>query len=130
MVNRTVVLYDEECGFCRWSADLLRRWDRRGLVRFAPLGSDEATELLAGLDREARFASWHAVTGEGRVYSGGAGVPELLQRLPGGWAPAALARRMPRATDRAYRVVAANRDRLGRIVGVRACAVDPSRCDR
>jgi predicted DCC family thiol-disulfide oxidoreductase YuxK len=130
VVDRTVVLYDEDCGFCRWSADLLRRWDRRGLVQFAPLASDEATGLLAGLDRETRFASWHVVTGDGSVYSAGAAVPELLLRLPGGSAPAALARRMPRATDRAYRIVAANRDRLGRMLGGRACAVDPSRSRR
>jgi predicted DCC family thiol-disulfide oxidoreductase YuxK len=130
VVDRTVVLYDEDCGFCRWSADLLRRWDRRGLVQFAPLASDEATGLLAGLDRETRFASWHVVTGDGSLYSAGAAVPELLLRLPGGSAPAALARRMPRATDRAYRIVAANRDRLGRMLGGRACAVDPSRSRR
>ena len=129
-VDRTAVLYDADCGFCRWSADVLRRWDRRGLLRFAPLASDEATELLASLDREVRFASWHVVTGDGSVYSAGAALPELLLRLPGGSAPAALARRMPHATDRAYRILAANRDRLGRMLGVRACAVDPSRPGR
>jgi predicted DCC family thiol-disulfide oxidoreductase YuxK len=31
--------YDEDCGFCRWSAERLRRWDRRGRLTFAPIQS-------------------------------------------------------------------------------------------
>ena len=33
------VLYDEDCGFCRWSADKLRRWDTRGRLTFAAIQS-------------------------------------------------------------------------------------------
>ena len=94
------------------------------MLRFESLGSDEAVTILGGLDPNARLGSWHLATGDGRVHSGGAAVPELLRRLPGGRVPAAVARSMPRTTDRIYRVVAANRGRLGRLIGVRACAAD------
>ncbi len=31
------VLYDEDCGFCRWSADKLRAWDTRRRLTFAAI---------------------------------------------------------------------------------------------
>ena len=129
-IERVTVLYDEACGFCRWSAAKLRTWDRRGLLGFEPLGSDAAGAILDDLDRETRLGSWHLATSDGRVYSRGAAVPELLRRLPGGRVPAAAARLMPGTTDRTYRILAANRGRLGQLIGVRACAADPSRSRR
>ena len=129
-IERVTVLYDEACGFCRWSAAKLRTWDRRGLLGFEPLGSDAAGAILHDLDPETRLDSWHLATSDGRVYSRGAAVPELLRRLPGGRVPAAAARLMPGTTDRTYRILAANRGRLGQLIGVRACAADPSRSRR
>jgi len=32
-----IVLYDDDCGFCRWSADRIRRLDARGALAFAPI---------------------------------------------------------------------------------------------
>jgi len=81
------VLYDEDCGFCRWGVERLLRLDRRH-------------ELEA--------------------------VPVLLRLLPGGKGLARVAARFPRTVDRLYRFVARNRSTLGRLVGSRACAVDPS----
>jgi len=50
--------------------------------------------------------------------------------LPAGAPIAALASAFPRATNRAYRWVARHRERLGRVLGERACAVDPAERDR
>jgi predicted DCC family thiol-disulfide oxidoreductase YuxK len=124
-VHATTVLYDADCGFCRWSANVIRAWDRHGNLRFVALQSAEAARLLAGLDASARFASWHAVDAHGRVRSGGAAVSPVLRLLPFGRPLARLADLAPGFTDRAYDLVARHRDRLGRIVGEKACRVDP-----
>jgi predicted DCC family thiol-disulfide oxidoreductase YuxK len=126
-VDRHVVLFDEDCGFCRWSLDRLLRWDRRGRLRVAPIQGQEADLLLADLDAAARLASWHLITPQGRRYSGGAAVAPLARLLPAGAAVALLAETFPRTTDRLYRWVARHRDMLGRRLGEQACSVDPSR---
>jgi predicted DCC family thiol-disulfide oxidoreductase YuxK len=61
-----------------------------------------------------RLDSWHLLTESG-VVSGGAAAEPLARALPGGQPLAALFRRFPGATDRAYRWIAANRARFGRI---------------
>jgi predicted DCC family thiol-disulfide oxidoreductase YuxK len=66
------------------------------------------------------------VGADGRVRSGGVALGPVLRLLPYGGPLAWLAELSPALTERAYRVVARNRERLGRLVGVRACAVDPS----
>lgn len=78
------VLYDEACGFCRWSAMRLRSWDRRDALRFVPLQSPDADLLLHGLPPGRRSASWHPVEADGRVWSAGAAFPRVLRALPGG----------------------------------------------
>jgi predicted DCC family thiol-disulfide oxidoreductase YuxK len=123
---RATILFDAGCGLCRWSAERLRRWDGAGRLRFVALGSPEADDLVRELDPGERWASWHLV-GDGGVRSGGAAVAPLLRLLPGGRPLAGIAERFPRETDRAYRWVAEHRDAIGRLLGRRACAVDPIR---
>jgi len=125
--GRAVVLYDEDCGFCRWSSDMLRRWDRRGGLRFVPIQSAEGTLVLRDVAEDRRLTSWHVVTSDGRVRSGGAAVPALAARLPLGGPIALLAHRYPGATERAYAWIARNRTRLGALLGADRCVVDPSR---
>jgi predicted DCC family thiol-disulfide oxidoreductase YuxK len=126
-VERHVVLYDEDCGFCRWSLDRLLRWDRHRRLRAAPIQSEEGDRLLADLSEERRLASWHLVTPDGRRSSGGAATAPLARLLPGGALIAFLAETFPRTTDRLYRWLALHRDALGRRLGEEACSVDPSR---
>jgi predicted DCC family thiol-disulfide oxidoreductase YuxK len=125
-----VLLYDSDCGFCRWSVDKVLAWDRGGRVRSVELQDPEADALLGGMEESVKMASWHLVTPDGHVYSAGAAAPELLRLLPGGRPLAAVLAAFPGATDRAYRAVAGNRDRFGRLVGQTACAVDPRRRNR
>ena len=126
-MDLVTVLYDRDCGFCTWSAERLRGWDGpRERLRFLPLQSPEAGELLGSMGTEERFASWHSVT-DGRVSSGGAALGPVMRALPGGFPVAVLAERFPRTTDVLYRLVTRNRDRLGEALGQQACAVDPSR---
>jgi predicted DCC family thiol-disulfide oxidoreductase YuxK len=113
---QTALLYDLDCGFCRWCLGKVLAWDRRRAVRPVAIQSDEADRLLAGMPEEQRLASWHLVDGEGTVRSAGAAFPGLFRLLPGGAPLAALTAGLPRATDRAYRWVAGNRSRWGKLV--------------
>ena len=126
-MERHLVLYDEDCGFCRWSLDRLLRWDRHGRLLAAPIQSEEGDRLLIDLTEEERLGSWHLVTPDGRRYSGGAAAGPMARLLPAGAPVAFLAETFPRTTDRVYRWVARNRDALGRRLGEQACSVDPSR---
>ena len=126
-MERAVLLYDRDCGFCRWSTDRILAWDRRGAVRAVALQSDETERLLTGIGRERAMASWHLVTADGRVFSAGDALAPLVRLLPAGTPAAALAEAFPRATERAYRWIARHRESLGSALGVEACRVDPER---
>jgi predicted DCC family thiol-disulfide oxidoreductase YuxK len=122
--HEALVLYDEDCGFCRWSADRLRAWDRAHRFTFRSIQAADAAGLLGDLDPVGRYATWHVITSDGRIWSGGAAVPPLTRRLPGGRPLAVFAEAFPEATDRLYRFVARHRDRLGALLGETACAID------
>ena len=120
------MLYDEDCGFCRWGVDRLLRLDRRHELEAVPIQRAEGGELLSKMTPGERLGSWHVRSPGGRIWSGGEAVPVVLRLLPGGKGPASVAARFPRTVDRLYRFVARNRSALGRLVGAKACAVDPS----
>jgi predicted DCC family thiol-disulfide oxidoreductase YuxK len=115
-----VVLYDEDCGFCKWSLQKILRWDRARRLRPVPIQSEEGQRLLAPVDPEARLDSWHLVTSDGELYSGGAGAEPLARTLPGGRPLAALFHLFPGVTERAYRYVARHRDRWARLLRIDA----------
>ena len=126
-MDQAVVLYDEDCGFCRWVMGKLLAWDRRGRLRAVPLQGLEAARLLPGMDPERRMATWHLVTPDGRVRSAGRAIAPLLRLLPGSTPLAVLAETFPRTTDRLYGWTSRHRGRLGAFLGAQRCAVDPAR---
>ena len=121
-----VLLYDADCGFCRWSLDKILARDRHRRLRPVPLQSAEADTLLPGMDHEKKMASWHLVTPDGTIYSAGDAVAPMMKLIPGGKPIAAAAIAAPGPTRAAYRLVARNRTKLGRLLGTQKCAVDPS----
>lgn len=125
-MSKATLLYDADCGFCRWTAERIRRWDRRGAIRLLPIQSTEGAALLGDMDHERKMASWHLVEEDGAVRSAGAGVGPLFSLLPGGAPFSFVARIFPKNTDRLYRLLAGNRERLGRMLGEQACSVDPA----
>ena len=124
--EQAVLLYDSDCGFCRWSMAKILAWDRGGRIRPVPLQDPESDRLLPGMDPQTKMASWHLVTPEGRVRSAGAAAPPLFRLLPAGKPLAMLASSFPWVTERAYRWVSEHRDWLGRRLGTQACSVDPA----
>jgi predicted DCC family thiol-disulfide oxidoreductase YuxK len=126
-MKQAILLYDSDCGFCRWSTDKVLAWDRRRRIRPVALQDPEADDLLGVMDAGTKMGSWHLVAPDSRVYSGSAAAAPLLRLLPGGRPIGALLSAFPGSAERAYRLIARNRDRFGRLVGQSACAVDPSR---
>jgi predicted DCC family thiol-disulfide oxidoreductase YuxK len=110
------VLYDADCGFCKWLRVTVLRRDRGRRLRPVALRTPEAAELLSDLIPEERMASWHLISPGGERRSGGAAVPELLRMLAGGRLPAAAFACFPRVTDRGYRWVASHRTQLSKFV--------------
>ncbi len=112
--GRPIVLYDRDCGFCRWSLAKLLAWDRRRRLRPLDLQDPEAERLLAGMSEPERMASWHLVGSDGEVRSAGAAFAPTLRLLPGGRPLAWLAERAPGPLERGYRFVADHRGFFGR----------------
>lgn len=118
--EQSILLYDEDCGFCKWSLDKILAWDRAGRIRPVPIQSDDGQRLLTGTDPRARLDSWHLVTPDGTLVSGGAAARPLARLLPGGRPLAAIFAAFPGVTERAYRYVAQHRDRWARLLRIDA----------
>ncbi len=124
------VLYDHDCGFCRWSIGRLLAWDRAGRLRPLAIQSAEGQRLLAGLTPEQRLATAHAVDAAGRRASGGDAIAPIAAVLPGGAPLAALARRAPALARAGYRAVAGRRSILGKLISDAARARADARIAR
>jgi predicted DCC family thiol-disulfide oxidoreductase YuxK len=116
------VLFDCDCGFCRWSVGRVLAWDRAGRLRPVAIQSDEGQRLLADLTPAQRLASAHAVDADGRRSSGGDAVAPIASVLPGGAPIAELARRVPALARLGYGAIAGRRSLLGKLVSDRAKA--------
>jgi predicted DCC family thiol-disulfide oxidoreductase YuxK len=115
-MSQVILVYDRDCGFCRWCLGKVLAWDRRRAVRPVALGTPEANRLLEGVSAAERPKSWHLVDDAGVVSSAGAGFEPLFSLLPGGGPFAAVAGRFPGATKSGYRFVSGNRSIWGRFV--------------
>jgi len=112
-----VVLYDAECGFCRWAMAWAITQDRGGALIAVPIQSPLGSELLVDVLASDRLRSAHVLDEDGRLYSGGAAAAEVLSVLAPTRALGRLAHRLPRSTALVYRVCAAQRQSFGRLVG-------------
>ena len=118
--GRLVVLFDGECRWCRWSVARLVPLDTRHRLRLMEIQAPEAQRLLAGVPEEERLASAHAVTPDGRVFSGGDAAAPIAAELPALAWGAPLARALPGPARAGYRLVADRRSLLGRRLDDRA----------
>jgi predicted DCC family thiol-disulfide oxidoreductase YuxK len=115
----TWLVYDRDCGFCRWSLHKVLAWDRHNVLTPIALQDGAADRLLAPVPEHARSDSWHLVMPDGRVYSAGDAAAPLLRLLPCGRPLARLAASFPGPTNAAYRFVARHRSTLGRLLRAR-----------
>jgi predicted DCC family thiol-disulfide oxidoreductase YuxK len=111
-----VVLYDADCGLCKWLLSGLLRWDRAERLHPLALQRPEADDLMQELTPDERMASWHLISPSGERHSGGSALPPLLRLLPAGRLPAAVFARFPRFTEEGYRWVAQHRSWLSKLI--------------
>ena len=97
-----IVLYDADCGFCRWSLGKLLAWDRRRLLRPVALQDPEAEAPAGGHERGGEV---------GLLAPGHAGRRGPVRRSGAGPAPPHAARRPPARGHRGADT-AADRPRL------------------
>jgi predicted DCC family thiol-disulfide oxidoreductase YuxK len=115
-----VVVYDRDCGFCKWSLDKILAWDRSKRLRAVSIQSEEGERLLARVDPEVRLDSWHLVSSDGKLFSAGAVAEPLARLLPWGRLLAVVFGAFPGLTEAAYRYVAGHRDRWARLLRIDA----------
>jgi predicted DCC family thiol-disulfide oxidoreductase YuxK len=109
------LLYDSDCGFCRWGIGQILRQDVKRRVRPLAIQSGEGWEMLATVPVQRRLNSWHLVLADGQLHSGGAVFSPLLDVLD----HPVLARLLARAgrlTSSFYRGVANRRTTFGALV--------------
>jgi predicted DCC family thiol-disulfide oxidoreductase YuxK len=115
-MERATVLYDVDCGFCRWTLAKLLAWDRACALRPVAIQDAAGQVLLAGMDEDRRLASWHLAFPDGRLYSAGPALVEALPLLPAGKPLGRLAGWLSPVTDRVYELVARRRAIPGRLL--------------
>jgi predicted DCC family thiol-disulfide oxidoreductase YuxK len=115
-----IVLYDADCGFCRWAMAWAVKRDHRHVLVTVPIQSPLGSELLVDVLPGDRLRSAHVVRNDGGRSAGGAAAADVLSVLPPTRALGQLARSLPRTTALLYGVVAARRKSFGRLVGKEA----------
>ena len=115
-----IVLYDADCGFCRWAVGWALRHDDRNQLVAVPIQSPLGSELLADVDSSDRLRSAHVVGDDGCRRSAGAAAAEVIRVLPRTRGLARLAHRLPITTALLYDAVAKRRSGFGRLVGSEA----------
>lgn len=113
-----LLLYDGDCRFCRASARLVHKVDRRRELDLLSMHDRRAADYLSLVPEAGRYDSIHLIGGDGAVHSSGAAALGVLEMLSvTRWvAKILVAVRAERVVDALYRLVAHNRGRLGRFV--------------
>lgn len=75
-----VLLFDRDCGICSALSRWIRAVDLFHRIRHQTIQS--STALLQGIPREEILDAFHMVSPSGRVTTGGAAVPTLIEALP------------------------------------------------
>jgi predicted DCC family thiol-disulfide oxidoreductase YuxK len=123
--KQAYLLFDGDCGICTWSAELVRKMDRRKLFMIHPYQSFPAAELQrVGITYAQCEKKLQVISRRGHIYQGAFGVNYFLwQYFP--WSLlVALIYALPLLLLLeiiGYAWVARNRHRLSQWFGFKAC---------
>ena len=119
------VLYDRDCGICTQVSRALVRLDHGARLRLVAL---QTANIPDAPPPESLAESLHAVDGAGNSVPWRGAVVEICRRVPA-LRPVAVVAHLPGAMvalQIGYDLVADNRQRLSRVLGLRACRVPQS----
>ncbi len=123
-----LLLYDGTCGFCNATVQLILRYDRKGILRFAALESTRGRGILAehpeleGVDSVVWVEKEGARTG---VVTRSAATLRVAAYLGGVWRLALVGEVIPAPVrDWLYDLIARHRHRL--ISGAARCVIPPA----
>lgn len=114
------MLYDADCGFCRWSVVWVITRARGRALAASAIQSELGAELLRDLTPAQRLRSAHAVYPDGRRVSGGAAALAALAHVPATRPLARLGAYVPGIAQAAYAALAAHRASVGLLVSAGA----------
>lgn len=120
------VFYDSDCAFCTRSARLLRRLDRARRLQLTPLR--RAAEMTDAPSQARLAETMHCRDRSGRWFTGSEAWLRMAEVVPA-LRPLGRVGRLPVArhvVEWGYRLIAANRHRLSRLVGDDGCAIEPA----
>lgn len=92
---------------------LILTCDRRRLLEPLPFSDPGADALRGATPPDEWRMSWHLISPEGRIFSGGAAIPVVCRLLPGFGLAGRLSGAAPDVTQGIYALVARNRARIG-----------------
>ena len=140
-MRRAIMLFDADCGLCTHAAAWLMRRAAPEHLRAVPLqvvevvaanrndepGDDGMAQVRAKVEGRDLRTTLHVVTANGELRTGAAAVLHAARQLPRWRHLARLAdHRLGHALlEPAYRVVAANRNRIGRWLGIKQTCTVP-----
>jgi predicted DCC family thiol-disulfide oxidoreductase YuxK len=120
------VFFDGGCPLCRREISFLRRWDRRGKIRFTDISSPDFQAAAVDKTDDVLMAQMHGRLPDGTWLQG----VEVFRRLYAavGFGPLVLLSRLPlisQLLDWGYAVFARNRLRLTGRCTAKSCSAKP-----
>lgn len=83
MRNRQViVVYDSDCGFCRWCAAMLKSWDKAERLCLVPAAQALSLQLHPQLTPKRCQQALQVILPDGQLLSGWDGLTAVAMRLP------------------------------------------------
>ena len=82
--GRLTVVYDGQCGVCRSSVDLLRRWDTHHRLEMVPYQDEGVMKRFPQIEPAEFREAVQVVASDGRYWSGADAVEKALERTPRG----------------------------------------------
>ena len=110
------LIYDRDCELCRWSQEIVSRWDRHGRLRYLAFQDPQFTQYFPDYNLDEPPRAMLFIDSKGKAWEGFEAIQRMLSHLPFG-KPLALLLYLPGVpwiATRFYEWVSRNRYRFKR----------------